>query len=164
MILLAAFLAIVSVPREVNAAPITLTAGQSMIFNFDLSGATPAPPFQFIDVFTQISFSGSLAFEINAFAGFNATGGALGVVTHSLPHSARFGADSEGLFSVFFSVSSGTMSIDPIARGIDFSGVATPNVAPIPEPASLLLLGSGLLTVGARRWKQRASRATAGPS
>jgi hypothetical protein len=60
-------------------------------------------------------------------------------------------SDPTGLISISFQ----NLFIPPGFSNFSFDDIVTAGPAPIPEPASLTLLGLGLAGIGARRWQQR---------
>ena len=67
-----------------SALPVTLDAGSSVMFNFDFTGQSPAPPYAQVNVFLDVAgFDSGESLSFTAFNGLNGTGGA----AFSLPAS-----------------------------------------------------------------------------
>ncbi|MCL4744045.1 MAG: PEP-CTERM sorting domain-containing protein [Burkholderiaceae bacterium] len=149
-------------------AAVVVTAGDTAIVNFDLTGLTPPPPYPTVEFrLNATDFDPGDNYLLRFFGDPDATGSVVpidyapptGVISFvSVPFI------SDGIFSVRLTISAGEFSIEPDARG-DLgpdddptawsNGVVTR--APIPAPASLPLLGLGLacLAVALRRRQAR---------
>jgi hypothetical protein len=103
--------------------------------------------------------------SITVYDGLDATGAVLASL--ALPVTLSDGGDPSGAFSPFFPIG---VPFTGIARSIDFGGTvnqiafdditfgsATPGGAPtpVPEPGTLLLLGSSLSGLGLTYWRRR---------
>src|SRR5262245_39579700 len=154
------FLAMVAVallagPMVAHAVPITLEAGQTQIWNFDLTGATPSPPYTSVMIFAQI---GGFSFgEQGSWSVFGEPNGAGPLVFFGDDFdnaSTQTGdpAVADGIFSLSLTVTAGSITADPFARGVRdgltdaISG--TPVTASVPEPGTLALFSLGLVSLG----------------
>jgi len=146
------------------AAPITVNAGESVTFNFDLSGATPAPPYDHIDFQTGLDVltldPGELG-QYTFWGGLNATGGNFGSLFHfviAALHSQP--AITDGVFSITLAMVTGSITVEPFVYGVQdvglvYTAAVYPTLAAVPEPATLTLLGLALAGAGARRRRER---------
>lgn len=161
MKLLAALIAIV--PFAANAIPITVDPGDTVILNFDLSGASPPPPYDNLlaeviltDVELADIMSVVLYTELDG-AGTAVFGGTVNGIGQFI--FSAFSGDPnssdilDGIFSWVVSGVSGSFAIDS-ATAEGFTSierdVGTGSVGPIevitsvPEPGTLSLLAIGL--------------------
>lgn len=163
------------------SAVITLSRGQSALFNFDLTGQhpPPAPTYQQIMMVWQwwdntndkahTDFYGDLNGSNLLFSDDNGPdvfAFAVGAYNPNWPQLR------DGLFSIRVTSTSGTFSVNPYAYGInglpgfevrtpDVFGVYVPggslppgDVGAVPVPATLALFGLGLAGIGAVRGKK----------
>ena len=141
----------------VQATPITVNAGETVTFNFDFvaAGVSPAPPYDSVRLDTNRTSpadDGSWTF----FSELGGMGTTLGF-SDPITLGARVISDTgwtDGVFSVVLSVTAGDVTVDPTAFGT-LDDVHTPivsaNQTPVPEPATLTMLGLGVAGMAARR-------------
>ncbi|HEV8393096.1 MAG TPA: PEP-CTERM sorting domain-containing protein [Vicinamibacterales bacterium] len=155
-----------------DAAPITVSAGDFLTFNFDLSGETPAPPYLRAGV--NLNRSG-LDFEPppcdvcepldvavwKFWTELDGNGTLFLVHNATLASAWNFLEMQDGVFSATLQMFEGSIVVDPIACGIAADESRTSGCSPfeppqVPEPATVGLLAIGAGTLVARRRRTRA--------
>ena len=156
-----------------QAAPITVSAGEFVIFNFDLTGETPPPPYASVGLDVQLD---DLEFEPPPCSGadgacepldkgewklWTEVGGAgLNFFTFpavNLNAVWNLSEMNDGVFSATLRITEGSVTVDPIVCGKTPDGTGTPacpqvSPPPVPEPSVLSLLASAAV---ARRYRRR---------
>ena len=171
-----ATLATLAAPLSALAAPVNVTAGQTVLFNADLTGLA-TPPFvsvQFDSHLAPGSFTagvdiGSWTF----FTGLNGTGTAFAGGDASLAQLSLIDVGFvDGLYSASFTLTEGDVSIEPTTRGeviisrnetaftnpLPLTGIVDDQPNGVPEPSSPAL---ALLALGGLVWSVRRRRAGA---
>lgn len=138
-----------------QAAPMAVSAGESVTFNFDLSGDTPPPPYLLASLFVNtdgLDFepcdTGPCALlDIGTWDLWTElNGGGSSFFHRDLSLGSTFQPEMrDGVFSAVLHVIEGLVFVDPVACGISADGARTPDcpagpLPPAPEPATLSLL------------------------
>ena len=140
--------------------PTHLSAGQTIIFNFNLTGSTPPPPFGSVRFYPGWDgLNAGHAFSGGFFPEPNGGGSPLGSLSCGLGVNSGCDLDTpgftDGVFSWAATALAGDFTVAPGAVGL------TPNFAlvtlglAVPQPATLGLLAAGLLCAIARRYARR---------
>jgi hypothetical protein len=154
-----------SLPAQ--AAPIVVSAVDTVTFNFDFvaAGITPAPPYSGLVIepaSSQVDLGDTGTWTV--YSGLNGTGGiAAGPIDLGLGLAffpAGFPDMVDGIFSLVLTLTVGSITVDPFAYGLEGSQNVTGNVLPLqpttaPEPATLTLLAGGLAVAAVRRRRRQ---------
>ena len=178
-----------TVPAAAHAAPVTILSGQTMLFNFDMTGATPAPTYTRLELSFGIDTAASDATqaEVQVFAGIDGTELASGVTTASVGGMTslvplEFVDFVDGLFSFTVKALDGNLTMDAKVQGVlvtprgdlrtDFIEPAVrlvdgtgPGTVPEPSTVALVLLAAAAMAAGTgRRGGQRRPAARPTPA
>ncbi len=145
-----------------HSAPIVVSAGDVLTFNFDFvaSGVVPTPPYPFVQFDTGLGFGTPEPGDFGLWTGFSELNGAGSTIfgPHSVALLATVIPEGDGVFSMVLSVVTGSVTVDPVAYGYENQVLLTEAVspvlveaAPVPEPATLTLVGLGLAAAACRR-------------
>jgi hypothetical protein len=150
--------------RRADAAPIVVSAGDTLVFNFDLpASGIDLPLHSQVEWRTGIdlaTFDAGDTASWTLFTELNGTGTSF--FTSNLANYFALNAPGlyDGIFSAVLTVTSGSIAVDPFALVRVGGAVVTDPIAPVlvqavPEPATLALFGSGLSLVAMRRRRRR---------
>jgi len=142
----------------VLAAPVSVTAGQTAIWNFDLTGTLPgAPPFTGVYIIHDASSGGVVSWDL--FAELDAEGDRFGHVTlNSAAYPFLDAGGVDGIFSLRLIVESGSVDVETRAFGYQVVTASGDWVYPtaiifnaVPEPSTLGLTALGVFAAAAAR-------------
>jgi len=181
----AALVLTLALPAVAQAGPVTVQSGQTMLFNVDMTGLTPAPPFSQMTLDFNVDQAGSGADAVAAvtfFGELDAGGFSSGLNIVPVLDFDTFAFTlggtllNDGLYSFTVSASGGALSFDPRVQGLiltprgpvfteflELSGTLVDDGASgsVLEPSTLALVLLAALPLLATRRKPRLAPALA---
>ena len=144
----------------VHAWPVTVSAGQRVTFNFDLTPIVPASAYRSVRIyFEQDDVDAADVGSFNVFDDVDGFGSTVATQTSLFhpPYSLYFANTlSDGIFSLVVAMSAGSIEVEPWAEGWNGRFASRPiagTLSTVPEPATFGLAAMALagLVVTRRR-------------